>query len=70
MLITICDVPSHFADDVETVGGLIVRKWNELIDVQFSNHKMVVRGGYIKIRDRAHHSLTLCDNEFSNIYVQ
>lgn len=70
MLITICDVPERLRTDVERVGGEVVRSWNELMDVQFKSHKMIVRDSYVKVRDHDHHSVVLCDNEFGNIYIQ
>ena len=70
MIITICDVPERLRADVERVGGEVVRSWNELMDVQFKSHKLMVRGNYVKVRDSAHNFVVLCDNEFSNIYVQ
>lgn len=70
MLITICDVPEHFATEIADVGGEVVRHWNGLMDVQFKEHKMYVRDSYVKLRNRNHVALILADNEFGNIYVQ
>lgn len=69
MLITICDVPEHFAPEIADVGGIVVRKWNGLMDVQFSEHKMYVRDAYVKLRNKNHIALVLADNEFSRIYI-
>lgn len=70
MLITICDVPEHFAPEIADVGGVVVRKWNGVMDVQFSEHKMYVRDAYIKLRSKTHIALVLADNEFSAIHIK
>ena len=70
MLITICDVPEHFAPEIADVGGVVVRKWNGLMNVQFSEHKMFVRDTYVKLRSKDHIALVLADNEFSTIYIK
>lgn len=70
MLITIRDVPEHFAPEIADVGGVVIRKWNGLMDVQFSEHKMYVRDAYVKLRNKNHIALVLADNEFSTIHIK
>lgn len=70
MLITICDVPEHFKPEIADVGGVVVREWGGLMDVQFSEHKMYVRDAYVKLRSKNHIALVLADNEFSRIHIQ
>ena len=70
MLITICDVPVHYKPEVAKVGGVVVREWDGLMDVQFSEHKMYVRDAYVKLRSRNHIALILADFEFSRIHIQ
>lgn len=70
MLITICDVPEHFAPEIADAGGVVVRKWDGLMDVQFSEHLMDVYNTHIELRNKNRFSLVLADNEFSRIYIQ
>ena len=70
MLITICDVPEHFKPEIAAVGGVVRRQCGELMDVQFSEHKMYVRDTYVKLRSKDHAALILADDEFSRIYIQ
>ena len=70
MLITICDVPEKFREELEGIGGECVRTWGGNMDVQFKSHRMTVRDKYIKLRSNDRKMFVLCDNEFSKIYVQ
>lgn len=72
MYITICDVPSKFADELTAMGAEIKRSYDGLMDVQFTSDKfrLLIRDGYIKIRNRETHiGIALCDNEFSSIHI-
>ena len=70
MLITICDVPERYEPAITEAGGVVVRQWNGLMDVQFSEHKMYVRDAYVKLRSKNHITLVLYDYEFSRIHIQ
>lgn len=70
MNITIFHIPDDRRDDMLHIGGEIIADGFGLIDVTFSNHKMYVRDGYVKLRDDNHHTTIICDDEFSSISIR
>lgn len=71
MLITICDVPDMLKAKITDAGGVVVREWGGLMDVQFKNHKMRIANDYVRVwQPRTPHELVVDESDFSNIYVQ
>ena len=71
MLITICDLPEQFKSKITDAGGVVVRQWGGLMDVQFKNHKMRVANDYVRVwQPRTPYVGIFYRSDFSNIYVQ
>ena len=70
-IITICDVPETLANEViKAVGGVDMRAWKGLHDIQFRNHKMRVYDNRVTINNPVtHNHISLYFNEFSNIHI-
>ena len=71
MLITICDLPEQFKSKITDAGGVVVREWGGLMDVQFKNYRMRVAVCHVRVwQPRTPHEVVFDESDFSNIYVQ
>lgn len=71
MLITVCDAPEHYKPEITNVGGVVVREWGGLMDVQFKDCRMRVGEDYVRIwKPHTINEFMFDQSDFSNIYIQ